>query len=775
MTEPMLSKYQRAKTLIQGIFTKNIAFNDRVYPIWIGNSDFFWYERHSCKGKEYRLVNASIASNDLAFDHHAFAAELGRMLGREVDPENLPITDVSFTFSPAKTTVKKILMLNFSTDSRCWVYCINSGKFEEAKSLDSSCRVSPNGRQGIFIRNHNLWLRDIKSGNEHALTFDGEEEYAYGVGVPCYLPVNYDDVQIQWSPDSCRVYAIRRDIRHVRTVPCVQHVPLDGATRPQLIERKMPYPEDGPVETLGLLCIDMESKNIQQANYHEIPITRNSGSFFSTKLGWWANDSIRAYFVDVSKDYKSVRVVEFNTSNGNTKVLFEEVTNTHISLMLNSDESPEMVPLPETDELLWFSERSGWPHLYLYDMNNGRLKNVISHGDWVVRHIVRVDIERREAFIQTAGRSKNRDPYYRDLCVINLDSGDITTIASSDHDYVAITQQNQGVMTDKALGRDIGLASAISPSSNFVIVTRSRADEVPVSLLLDRHGRTIMVLEKADISGLPENWRWPEPVKLVADDGKTDIYGLVYRPSHFNPSLSYPVISSVYNSPDFPNVPKGSFTNGGVCGIQYYDAAALAELGFIVVQIDGRGTTYRSKAFFDECYGCTESTSNIDDHIAGMRQLCDRYSYMDINRIGITNHPSGGMGVLNALFENPDFYKVGVSMSSYDGRFIHAGLWSNKYEGGWHRSIQAYPEENAHKLKGKLLLMGFMQDTTAPVAGFFRVVDALQKGNKNFDQLLLPNSGSGYMVRRAWDYFVRNLLNAEPPQEFRLSIFLDDI
>ena len=237
-------------------------------------------------------------------------------------------------------------------------------------------------------------------------------------------------------------------------------------------------------------------------------------------------------------------------------------------------------------------------------------------------------------------------------------------------------------MIAKGWGRDVEAACAVTPSANFAVVTQSRADEVPVTLLLDRNGQIILKLETADISALPDNWQWPEPVRLVAADGITDIYGLVFRPSDFSPKHSYPVVSSVYNTPDLPRVSKGSFSNGATFGSPYLNAAALAELGFIVVQIDGRGTPFRSKAFHDESYGCTESASNLDDHIAGIQQLAKRYPYMDLERVGVTSHPFRRYGRCKRPVPAPEFLQ---SRCRYDRLTIAdcsaPRLWGEKYEG----------------------------------------------------------------------------------------------
>lgn len=791
-TNMMNAKYHRAQTIIEGLWTKKLALNASLFPIWIGCSNCFWYERESKEGRRYRLVNASAATNEMAFDHDVFAAALAEISGQDVNANNLPITQVVMDIDSLASSKKVIKTVHFTAFEQRFIFDSNTRCCTKVDVLPNAWVISPDGKYAVFLKEFNLWVREIDSAEERALTHDGNEDYVYGAAGSGWGYTMEPSAQVRWSADSKRLFTVQRDTREIKDLPVMHHVPSDGRMRPFVVNHKIAYPGDEPIETLRLLSIEVETARQQDANYRQLPITRNSDGFFTANLGWWSTDSRRAYFVDVEQDYKTVRVVEFDTYTGATKVLFEETANTQINLMLNNDELPAFVPLPQSNELLWFSERSGWGHLYLYDLETGKLKQPVTQGDWLVRMVVYIDAERREAFIQTAGRkfsdnssmtrpdsettNDDRDPYYRDLCRVHLDTGEITTLASSNHDIIAIARNDMNTMLAQAFGRDVAMSNGVSQTGQFAVVTRSRADEIPVSLLVDREGQTILHLETADVSGLPENWRWPEPVKLLAADGLTDIYGLVFRPSNFSPEQCYPIVSHVFNSPEVPWVAKGSFSNGVFFGQSYPDAAALAELGFIVVQIDARGTPYRHKAFHDESYGWAESASHLDDHVAGIRQLAERYPYMDLTRVGIVS-PVGGPGGLQGLLHHPDFYTVGVANALHDSRLMPRVMWSDKYEGqsstgGEHQ----YPEAAVEQLQGKLLLIHGMLDTTCPPAGVFRVIEALQKSNKDFDLLLLPNlghAGSSYVIRRTWDFLVRHLLGKEPPKEYKLTTIFD--
>lgn len=797
-------RYRRAQTLMQGYWSRNILPNSTVYPIWIEGSDCFWYERdiniqdvtttieESLEkwDREYRLVDAKAATNIIAFDHCALATALAEAVEQNIDKNRLPIKAVSMQLD----STARVVAIKFSAFEKSWCYETQTSALNEVteKSTAKDHLVSPDGRYAIFTRDYNLWLLDISSGKERALTEDGEEQFCYGaVGNGWGMEMGTfsgSSVQGCWSSDSKRVFTLQRDSREVLTMPVVEHVPRDGTIRPKLHTFSMSMQGDEHVPEYRLLSIEINTGRVQPADYRQIPIVRNSWGFFTSHLGWWHEDNRRAYFVDLERDYRTARVVEFDTDTGASRILFEESSDTHLNLMVNGDDFPAIIPLPKTNELVWFSERSGWAHLYLYDLNTGQLKHPITtmqtvdvdDGKWLVREILFVDDARRELVLQTVGRGGiHIDPYYRDLVRVSIDTGKITSLASGDFDYVCIPtlHADQSLRLAKNAGRrDVGNARGISHSGDFAVVTKSRADLPPVNLLLDRDANQVLEIETTDISVIyamvSESWQWPEPVKLQAADNKTDIYGLVFRPSYFSPNESYPVVSQIYNSPELTWVPKGSFSNDSRVGRNYLQASALAELGFIVVLIDGRGTPMREKVFHDESYGWSNSSSNIDDHVAGIKQLAKRYPYMDLSRVGV-HCPVGGAGGVQAVLDYPEFYKVAViSMCFHDSRLFPASMWSDKYEGlAGPDSEYHYPETNANKLQGKLMLVHGMLDVPAPPAITFRLIEAFQKANKDIDLLLLPNEGhsvGSYATRRGWDFLVKNLQGTEPPKEFNL-------
>ena len=331
----------------------------------------------------------------------------------------------------------------------------------------------------------------------------------------------------------------------------------------------------------------------------------------------------------------------FNVQNGETKIIFTEYSDTYVDLNLTNEEICTFIPLPDSDEIIWFSERSGWAHIYLYDISTGKLLRQITEGKWLVREIVGFDIRRRDLYFQAAGRTNGRDPYYREICRVNIDGGEIRSLASSDHDYIIHKFGSSIPFFCGGYGRDVSGVSGLAPSYNYFVTTRSRVDEESISELRDRDGNVVMQLTVADTTNLPSGWRWPEPVELVAADGITQIYGAVFRPTDFDPDKSYPIIDYTLGLPFVSFVPKNSFFSSVINAAAYLSAAAWSELGFIVVIIDGRGTTYRDKTFHDSSYGQVHTASNLGRSCFVVLSSWQRvYAYMDVRRVGITG-PGG--------------------------------------------------------------------------------------------------------------------------------------
>lgn len=763
MTNEMLGRYQQAQHLIQGILSNRLVLNDAVFPHWMGNSDYFWYERETREGKEYRLVDAQAATNEAAFEHKILASMLETASGQSIDPDNLPIRIFDITLSPRQ--------VRFQAFNKQWVFESESLSCDEVKSSYDNGLLSPDGQRIAFVRDNNLWVQDLISGEEHPLTQDGTADYPYAMAPAFFGAPSTPAVQAVWSPNSQQLFTYQLDFRQVASRSIIHHVPQDGTTRPQILEYKSAYPDDEHIETYRLVTINVKTRQIQAANHKNLPLGRFGAGFFSEeKFGWWANDSRRAYFVEVTRGAKKARVVEYDTQTGVTRVLFEESSDTFVKLSHDLFEPPLLLPLPDSDELIWFSERNGWGHLYLYDLNTGELKHPISEGEWLVRDILHADIERRELLIQTAARDSDISPYYRDVCRVHLDTGAMTPVVCGAYDHLVHKPTSKLTKIRTLFNLDAPGVSGVSPSGDFLITMRSRVDKLPVSLLVDREGNEVLTLETADAYNLKTDGQLPEPIQVTSADGETDIHGVIYRPPGFSPNNSYPVLDFSCGHPGFSCVPHASFVNGPLYGDAYLSGLAYAALGFVVVAIEGRGTPYRHKAFQDESYGCMSSANTFEDRMTGLRQLAQRYPYMDLDRVGIVAY-DGMTSPVYGLLEQPDFYKVGVMIALSDSRFESASR-AEMFEGTNLQLKSPYPESLAALLQGKLLLIHGMLDSVTPPVATFRLIDALQQNNKDFDMLLLPNEGHdipSYALRRTWDYLVEHLQHQEPANAFNLT------
>ena len=777
---PLSERYQRAEALEQASFTETLVKNAVIYPNWIGNSHCFWYQRSSSKGKQFRVVNASETTNYPVFDHALLASALSTQVKQRVDENHLPISELNIEFLDESVESPSIGHIEFSAFDRRWVYDSNTETCREIPTLPTYCLPSPDGKKAVFLRDSNLWLRETSSGEERALTLDGKRHYAYGT-VPERVNLvgglaDSDSPRLPeaiWSPDSKTLLTMRTDERQVLSLPVMLYAADDGDVHPRIIQSKYALPGDEHIARYHMLAIEVDTGQVCEADRPHMADAVLWASPFSGKRAWWSSDSELAYFVDMSRGQTRAQVVAFNTRSGVTRVLFSETADSYIDLNLDFESPASMLPLPDTNELIWFSERSGWAHLYLYDLETGAIKNTITTGEWLVREALYFDAKRREVFFQAAGRVEGRDPYYREVCRANVDTGEISTLASSDEDYVVYKPGNVSVyaMTPFCWGATAESAGVSNNGDHFV-TTRTRLDQAPVTELRDRNGVVVMVLETADISGLPKWWQWPEPVKLLAADGKTDIHGLVFKPADFSAEKRYPVLDVAFTNPFYSYVAKGAFSNDPMGNIGYMPAAAYAQLGFVVVMIDGRGSCHRDKAFHDTSYGQLHKGNDLADHVAGIRQLAERNSYMDLERVGIVDI-NGSNAPIYGLTAFPDFYKVGAVCSTWDARLLtHSETYQGLLpEANYEQSVLC---NRIDQLEGKLLLIHGMLDQFYHPSGAFRLIDALVKANKVFDLVMLPNGGHAwdtnhYALRRMWDFLVQHLQGIEPPPHCSLS------
>ena len=610
--------------------------------------------------------------------------------------------------------------------------------------------ISPDGKKAAFIREYNLWMRDVASGRETQLTTDGVKDFGYATDNAGWI--RSDRPVMVWSPDSRRIATFQQDDRHVGEMYLV----TTKVGHPELQAWKYPLPGDSVISMIHRVVIDVDAPRVTRL---QMPPDAHRSTLCDHVVcrngeGWadvqWYADGSHVAFVSTSRDHKhEVLRVADATTGAVRDVLREDVATQYES----GNGMANWRVLPGSNEAIWFSERDDWGQLYLYDLATGQLKTKITSGEGNVGQLRRVDEKTRTLYFVGNARERGRDPYFRHFYRIRMDGSGLTLLTPEDADH------------------DISMA----PSGQYFLDTYSRPDVPPVTVVRNLDGKRLATLETADISRLTATgWKPPVPITVKARDGKTDLYGLMYVPTTLDRSKKYPIVNHIYPGPQTGSVGGRSFSPARG------DAQALAELGFIVVEIDGMGTPWRSKSFHDAYYG-KMGDNTLPDQVAGMKELAQRFPYIDINRAGIYGHSGGGFAAADAMFRYPDFFKVGISEAGNHDQREYEDDWGERYHGLLVRnpdgSDNYAAEANqiyAKDLKGKLLLAHGTTDDNVPPYNTLLVVNELIRANKDFDLLLLPNRAHGfgneaYMVRRRWDYFVKNLLGAEPPKEYQIG------
>ena len=767
-------RYQHAAE-VQQSKTHHWMLNSSVVPHWLRGRDQFWYERETPEGHRFITFDAVTHAKSDAFDHARLAQELAKAYGKPVDPNDLPIAGLRINPDDGS--------LQFSVGPKNWRFDAK-GLAEETDST-SNYSVSPDGKLGVFFKNQDLWVKDLKSGAETQLTTDGERFYTYGAGVAASAaPV--PSPKVVWSPDSSRIFTAQTDDRQVLDAPLVEFAPngsvpgdkpapagqTENPFRPKLVPYRVAFPGDVNVATFRLTIIDAKNAHQIPVRYQPIPATRMNDTPMDGNRMWWSADAKTAYFVDVERGEKTVHVVSVNAESGATRELFSETSDTYVELASNVYTPAIIRPLYKTNQLVWYSERSGWAHLYLYDLTTGKLVRALTTGDWLVNDILRVDEDRHQMLISLQGRSKDKNPYYREVARVDLRTGALKVLSTSNDDHQVVSAGSLERLVVVLTGGDPEGLQGAAPSGRYFVETLASADKPSHTVLRNGEGQMLATVEDADVTQLPSYWKWPEPVRLLAADGRTEIDGLIFRPADYDPKKKYPIIDYIYGGPQVAHVPKGPGLN------DYMSAATYGALGFFAVIIDGRGTTERSRDFHTQSYRKAETASNLEDHITAIRQLAAKDPAIDLEHVGITGFSGGGYMTASALLRYPDFFKVGVAGSGNHDQRVFWNTWGERYEGypvGDYYKDQAN-STYAKNLKGKLLLVHGLLDTGVHPSNVWQLEQALIDANRDYDTLLWPRARHelpSYGLRRCWDYFVQNLAGEIPPHEFELKTDAD--
>ena len=728
-------------------------------PVWLADGRF-WYRDAGPDGVTFMLVDAAKKTKAPAFDHAKVAAELNEAIrsGRlkttvvgTLDGGHLPVDD--FTLEDGDRSVvlafgKTLVRCDLRGASGCKAAGeALAGMPKEAYDL------SPDKKKAAFIRENNLWVRDVASGQETRLTTDGVADYGYATDNAGWT--HSSKPILVWSPDSKKIATFQQDQRKVRRMFLVS----TGVGHPTLESWRYPLAGDAVVATIERVVIDVEARKVVRLkmppDQHRATLCDDLGC--AGGHGWddvqWSEDGAHLAFVSTSRDHKQEWLRVADAATGDVHEVMTEKVATYFESGISK---VSWRYLSRSNEVLWFSERDNWGQMYLYDAATGALKNQITHGDGDVAEVLHVDEKARVIYFLAVGKEAGRDPYYSALYRVNFDGSGMKLLAPENADH----------------------AVTASPDGRYFVDVWSTPVTPGIAAVRDDDGKVAVELAKQDIAKLQAvGWVPPVPITVKARDGKTDLYGLMFKPTNFDAAKKYPIVDHVYPGPQTGSCGKRNFSAA------HGDLQSLAELGFVVVCIDGMGTPLRSKSFHDADYG-DMADNTIPDQVAGIKELAARYGWIDVDRVGIFGHSGGGAAAAAAMFHFPDFFKVGISESGNHDNRIYEDDWGEKWQGllvknadGTTNYDSQANQNSVKNLKGHLLLMHGTMDDNVPPNNTLVLVDALIKANKDFDLLMIPNAHHGYdaatpyATRRRWDYFVRYLAGGVPPVEYKMQPF----
>ena len=722
LAQGTVEDYNRAYELREKYNSKHVFYSN-VNPQWIDGTNLFWYVRNTPEGNEYVKVDAGKQKRTALFDQQKLSAALESSTGKDIDPMQLPIQRCHVT--PGADT------LRFVYEGKRWCFDIRRNRLTDEGQLPAPGRqrhwmevddekggapvTSPDGKYVAFIKNDNICVREVATGKETQLSQDG-------------TPGNYYSSYIQWSPDSKLVAAFRIRPAQKRYVYYVESSPADQL-QPKL--HKQEYAKPGDELAFKVPCI----YGVENGK-RLIPSTDLFSHQYEIYALQWNSDSKGITFEYNERGHKVYRVLEVSAEDGSVRPLIEEKEEKYVNY-------PRIFRhfLADGKRIIWSSERDNYNHLYMYDRATTRPTHQITKGEWYVREVQYVDEENQQIYFSANGMNKDEDPYLIHYYRIGFDGKGLT-----------------------ALTPEEGMHKAwYSSDYKYLVDVYSKVDQAPVAVVRSAaDGKIVMPLEKADIAQLTANgWKAPEVFTAKGRDGKTDMWGIIYRPSNFDPAKKYPVIEYIYSGPGDQYVPK-TFSSYN------WWMTSLAELGFIVVQVDGMTTSFRSKEFEEVCYKNLKD-AGLPDHIAWIKAAAQKYPYMDIDRVGIFGCSAGGQESTTAVLLHPEFYKAAYSACGcHDNRMDK--IWWNELWMGYPVD-DSYKEcsnvENAHLLQRPLMLVvGEMDDNVDP-ASTMQVVNALIKANKDFELVVIPGAhhtmGEDFGEHKRYDFFVRNLMGVNPP------------
>ena len=731
---------------------------DEVRPEWLKDGNRFWYRNKLADGSEFVLVDPVANARRPLFDHARLARAMTLAADTAFDGKKLPFQ--SFRFGKDNTDESEI---EFTAVRKRFTCNLTSYRCVAGDTLPSEVPfvASPDKTREAFIHKNNLWVRNKATKKDSVqLTTDGVDFNAYGITMPRPsqlqrpMPVRPN---LRWSPDGKRIAVLRQDERYVEHMHYISYTPQ----RPKHYSQPYALPGDTAVPYPRVHIVDVSTKaNVEV----KLPVRPNMLSIGgSVRDSAWAENSQVLYLSWLMRGSKGVYLAAVDAATGGSRIIARDTGKTYVEIA-NPQDPASFYVTKDLKDAFWWSERDGWGHLYRFDgagvaaitAEAGKMTLApepavqLTSGAWQVGQISHVDEVAKQVYF--TGRGRDGFLYYPKLYRVGYDGTGLTLLTPEDGHHVI----------------------SFSPSGKYFVDSYSRVEAPPVTVLRSAAtGAVIRKLEEADVSRLKTvGWKPAQVFSVKARDGVTDIYGVLYLPPGLDSTRKYPIISHIYPGPQVGSVGSWSFKNGG-------EPHAMAELGFVVIQLDHLGTPLRSKAFHDNYYGFF-GDNGLPDHITAIKQLAARHPFIDVDRVGIFGHSGGGFASTDAMLRYPEFFKVAVSgAGNHDNRSYNI-YWAEKYQGLMQRDTARKTdnfESSANKamaknLRGKLMLThGDMDDNVHP-AMTVQVIDELIKANKSFDMVWAPNRNHGlnepYFIRTRWDYFVRHLLGATPPDNYEI-------
>ncbi len=706
-------------------------YKSRISPHWFSDNSRFWYRNDLKDGaREFVVVDSATGNREAAFDHSKLAKSLNEVTNENYPADRLPFRVIRFCDDGNA--------VQFAIGKQVWQCQLDSYQCTQVdgESVDfvepvvaGDARLGRRGGRPPMISPDGSWIAAVRDHDLHICAPDGDD----------WIPLSTDGIQgnaygnVQWSPDSNMIVAFRIQPGDNKQVHLIKSTPENGG-RAELTSRPYALPGD-KFDTFELNLFDIKDQKQIKPDLEAVD--------FGFPRIRWKGGSGHFTFEKVDRGHQRYRLIDVDSHTGATFNIIDEQTETFIWTAHTEDvRMPRVNWLEKTDEIVYYSERDGWRHLYLVDSANGGIKNQITKGNFVVRSIDQIDEEKRQIWFTASGMSSEQDPYLIHYFRINFDGSDL----------VALTEGNGNHVVQ------------FSPDRSYLIDTYSRVDLPPVhELRRASDGGLLCRLEQADISELQaQGFRPPEVFTAKGRDGKTDIWGVLTRPVDFDPNKKYPIIESIYAGPQGSFVPKSFSTRN-----RY---SSLANRGYIVVQIDGMGTANRSKAFHDVCWKNLKD-AGFPDRILWIKAAAEKYPFMDISRVGVYGTSAGGQNAAGALLFHPEFYKVASANCGCHDNRMDKSSWNEQWMG--YPVGPQYSEcsniDNAGLLQGHLLLIHGEVDTNVPPESTLRFVDALVKADKDFELIFIPGGGHGagqagsYHRRRMYDFFARHLQGADLP------------